>query len=77
MTNPEKIVAVFNQTNSGFRVKQATSAPARNGQNALVYLEADKLANVRFYEKSGFITISESLVLGAPNRVMQQPRGSG
>jgi hypothetical protein len=58
VTNPEKIVAVFNQANSGFRVKQATSAPARNGQNALVYLEADKLANVRFYEKSGFITIN-------------------
>jgi hypothetical protein len=58
VTNPEEIAPVFNQTNSEFRVKQATSALARNGQNALVYLEAEKLANVRFDEKSEFITIN-------------------
>jgi hypothetical protein len=38
-----------------------------DGQKALAYLETDKAENVRFYERFGFVTTSEALVLGTPN----------
>jgi RimJ/RimL family protein N-acetyltransferase len=44
-------------------------------QNALAFLETDKPENVRFYERFGFVTTSEALVLGTPNWFMlRQPR---
>ena len=37
------------------------------------YLETDKEVNVRFYEKFGFQTIAESIVLDIPNWFMRRP----
>lgn len=48
-----------------------------DGQKALAYLETDKPKNVRFYEKFGFVTASEALVLGTPNWFMQRQPRSG
>jgi hypothetical protein len=39
------------------------------------YLETDKMANVRFYERFGFVTVQEGLVLGIPNWFMKRPAG--
>jgi len=39
----------------------------------LLYLEADKPENVRFYQKYGFQTIVEAPVLGVRNWFMQRP----
>lgn len=41
------------------------------------YLETDKAENVRFYERFGFVTTSEALVLGTPNWFMQRQPRSG
>jgi hypothetical protein len=41
-------------------------------QKALAYLETDKPENVRYYEKFGFATTSEALVLGTLNWFMQR-----
>jgi hypothetical protein len=62
VTQPEKIVAVFNQTNSGFRVKTSDACAGTEGSERTRPSEADKLENVRFYEKSGFITINHRSV---------------
>jgi hypothetical protein len=48
-----------------------------DGKKALAYLETDKLENVRFYEKFGFVTTSEAVVLGTPNWFMQRQPRSG
>jgi ribosomal protein S18 acetylase RimI-like enzyme len=40
---------------------------------AVGYLETDKAQNVAFYEKFGFRTIAEALVLGTPNWFMRRP----
>ena len=37
------------------------------------YLETDKEANVRFYEKFGFQIIAQSTVLDIPNWFMRRP----
>lgn len=41
-------------------------------QGALMYLETDKPGNVAFYERYGFETIGEELVLGTPNWFMKR-----
>lgn len=46
-------------------------------QKALAFLETDKPENVRFYEKFGFVTTSEALVLDTPNWFMQRQPRSG
>jgi GNAT superfamily N-acetyltransferase len=48
-----------------------------DGQKALAYLETDKLENVRFYEKFGFVTTSEAVVLGTLNWFMRRQPRSG
>jgi ribosomal protein S18 acetylase RimI-like enzyme len=43
--------------------------------NALAYLETDKDVNVAFYEKFGFETVGEEIVIGVPNWFMRrEPR---
>jgi len=42
---------------------------------ATAYLETDKLVNVRFYERFGFVTVQEGQVLGIPNWFMRRPAG--
>ena len=37
------------------------------------YLETDKAANVRFYERCGFAVIGEEPVIGVPNWFMRRP----
>jgi hypothetical protein len=44
---------------------------------SLAYLETDRPENVRLYEKFGFVTTSEALVLGTPNWFMQRRPHSG
>jgi len=44
-----------------------------DSQHAAGYLETDKRINVTFYEKFGFQTVAESLVLGVPNWFMRRP----
>ena len=39
---------------------------------ALAYLETDKLQNVMFYERFGFETVDERVVLGVPNWFMRR-----
>ncbi|MDQ6914562.1 MAG: GNAT family N-acetyltransferase [Actinomycetota bacterium] len=39
----------------------------------LGYLETDKAANVRFYERFGYSVMDEAEVLGTPNWFMQRP----
>jgi len=40
---------------------------------AFSYLETDRLENVRFYEKFGFIVEAEGTVMGVPNWFMSRP----
>ena len=41
------------------------------------YLETDKPANVRFYERFGFETVGEQVVLGSPSWFMRRaPRAA-
>jgi len=53
-------------------VMLGTFCACMDGFKALAYLETDKAENVRFYERLGFVTTSESLVLGTPNWFMQR-----
>ena len=48
-----------------------------DGQKALAYLETDKPENVRLYEKFGFVTTNEALVLGTRNWFMLRQFRSG
>lgn len=48
-----------------------------DGQKTLAYLETDKPENVRFYEKFGFVTTNEALVLGTRNWFMLRQLRSG
>ena len=41
-------------------------------ERAVAYLETDKLQNVMFYERFGFETIDERVVLGVPNWFMRR-----
>ena len=41
-------------------------------ERAVAYLETDKLVNVRFYERFGFETLDEHVVLGVPNWFMRR-----
>lgn len=48
------------------------------GQGDYLYLETDKIENVRFYEKYGFLTLSTPMVLGTPSwLMMRKPSGMG
>jgi ribosomal protein S18 acetylase RimI-like enzyme len=42
---------------------------------AVSYLETDRQANVRFYEKFGFVVVAEANILGVPNWFMSRPGG--
>jgi ribosomal protein S18 acetylase RimI-like enzyme len=42
---------------------------------AVAYLETDRRANVRFYERFGFAVVAEANVLGVPNWFMSRPGG--
>ena len=42
---------------------------------AVAYLETDRRANVRFYQRFGFAVIAETDVLGVPNWFMSRPGG--
>jgi ribosomal protein S18 acetylase RimI-like enzyme len=42
---------------------------------AVAYLETDRPANVRFYERFGFAIVAEADVLGVPNWFMSRPGG--
>jgi hypothetical protein len=42
---------------------------------AVAYLETDRHANVRFYQKFGFTVVAEADVMGVPNWFMSRPGG--
>jgi len=44
-----------------------------DANGALAYLETDRQANVRFYEKFGFAVAAEADVLGVPNWFLSRP----
>ena len=48
-----------------------------DAEGELAYLETEKPENVRFYEKFGFETVGEALVLGAPNWFMRREPTQG